>query len=58
VEKPELLRKLEGMLDEAARTRMYGNIEIEIREGTPVVIRKSTTELLQREKTQHGYNHR
>ena len=46
MERPELIRKLEKMLDEAARTRMWGKFELEIRDGVPAVIRTMTTENL------------
>ena len=45
--KMQILRKLEAMLDDAERAKMWGNIELEIRDGVPVVIRKSTTEKLE-----------
>jgi hypothetical protein len=47
VEKQTLLRKLEAMLDEAERGSTWGTIEIELREGIPNLLRKSTTEKLQ-----------
>ena len=47
MEKPELLRKLETMLDQIARERMWGNIEIEFSDGAPVLIRKSATERIE-----------
>jgi hypothetical protein len=46
VDKATLLRKLETAIDEAARQRMYGNIEIEFRAGEPVFIRKMQQEKL------------
>jgi hypothetical protein len=46
MERPELLRKLESMLDVAAREKMWGNFELEIRDGVPTVLRKLTTERL------------
>jgi hypothetical protein len=46
VDKTTLLRKLETAIDEAARQRMYGNIEIEFRAGEPVFIRKMQQEKL------------
>jgi hypothetical protein len=42
-----LLKKIDAMLTTAEQDRMWGNIEIEIRNGFPVVIRKSTTEKLE-----------
>ena len=44
--KEQLLKKLETAIDEAARQRMYGNIEIEFRAGEPVFIRKMQQEKL------------
>jgi hypothetical protein len=46
VEIKELLRKLEAMLHEAHSMRMWGKIELEIRDGDPAVLRKLTTENL------------
>jgi hypothetical protein len=51
MEKPELLKKLDTMLDSAARERTWGSIEIEIRDGVPVVLRKASTEKLQEDAT-------
>ncbi len=46
MEKVTLLRKLETMIDDAARQRMYGKIEIEFAAGRPVFIRKMEQEKL------------
>jgi len=46
MDKATLLRKLETAIDEAARQRMFGNIEIEFRAGEPVFIRKMQQEKL------------
>ncbi len=46
MDKPALLQKLGTLLDEADRTRQWGNIDIEIRDGKPVVIRRSYTDKL------------
>jgi len=54
MEKPQLLKKLECLLDEAERTRMFGTIEIEIRDGRPVVMRTTKTDRLDTP----GENHR
>ena len=45
--KMQILRKLESILDDAERSKMWGSIELEIRDGMPVVIRKSSTEKLE-----------
>lgn len=47
VDKQTLLRKLDAMLEEFARNRSYGLIEIQISDGVPALLRKSTTEKLQ-----------
>jgi hypothetical protein len=43
----QLLQKLGAMFDEAARTGMFGTIEVEVREGTPILIRTIKTEKIQ-----------
>ena len=52
MDREKLIRKLDGMLDEADKARMWGNIEIEIRDGVPVIIRKSSTEKLEEDATE------
>ncbi len=42
--RPELLKKLDDMLDLMARNGEWGSIEIELQNGQAVRIRKSTTE--------------
>lgn len=51
MERKELLRKLETMLDDAARNEVYGTIELQLKAGQVELIRSSKTELMQREKT-------
>lgn len=46
MDKRELLRKLETILDAAQRDRMWGKIELEIRDGVPAVLRELRTENL------------
>jgi predicted transcriptional regulator len=48
-----LLKKLATMLASAEADRMYGQIEIEIKDGEPTLLRKATTERLDtdRERT-------
>lgn len=41
-----LLKKLEALIDDAARTRMWGTVEIQFNDGEPALIRKSETEKL------------
>ena len=52
--KNALLKKLEAVMTEAERTRMYGHIQIEIKDGEAVFLRKETTERLGMEK--HSYD--
>ena len=47
MDRKTLLKKLEGMLDDAARTSMFGVIELEIRDGAPILIRTIKTEKIQ-----------
>jgi hypothetical protein len=56
--KEQLLKKLETAIDEAARQRMYGNIEIEFRAGEPVFIRKMQQEKLDETENRHGSSYR
>jgi sulfatase maturation enzyme AslB (radical SAM superfamily) len=58
VNKEQLLKKLETAIDEAARQRMYGNIEIEFRGGEPVFIRKMQQEKLDETENRHGSAYR
>jgi hypothetical protein len=45
--KTQLLKKLDAMLTTAENERMWGNIDIELKEGIPQLLRKMTTEKLQ-----------
>lgn len=56
VTRAALLKKLDAVMAEAERTGMWGNIEIEIRNGEGVLLRKSTTEKLTTENNRHEYN--
>lgn len=42
--KTALLRKIETILDELERTRAWGTIEIEVREGQANFVRRTLTE--------------
>ena len=55
--RPDFIRKLTDILDEAERTQMFGSIEIEIRAGRPTVVRTTKTDLLEkldRENSHHA----
>ena len=56
--KTALLKKLETVMTEAERSRMYGHIEIEIRNGEATFLRKLTTERLGMEKISDDETHR
>ena len=51
--KQALLKKVEAAIDDAARARMYGQIEIEFKAGEPVFIRQTKTEKL--DETENRY---
>ena len=44
--KTDLLKKIEIMLTDLERTRAWGTIEVEIRDGQPNMIRRSINEKL------------
>ena len=56
MDRPQLLKKLESLLDEAERSRQWGNIEVEIRDGRPVVIRRSYTDKIAEENNRGQHN--
>lgn len=47
MDKQALLRKLDAILDEAARDGTWGSIEIEFQYGKPTLLRELKTEKLQ-----------
>jgi len=56
VTRPDFIRKINEVLDEAERTEMFGSLEIEIRGGRPTVLRQTKTDRLEnldRETTRH-----
>ncbi len=53
--KTALLKKIEAILDELDRTRAWGTIEIEVREGQPNFVRRTLTEKIAQENTRHEY---
>ena len=46
MERPELLRKVERLVDQAIREGVWGSIEIEFRQGRATLIRTHKTEPL------------
>jgi hypothetical protein len=53
-----LLKKLDAIMADAERNRMWGQLEIEIRDGEATLLRKSTTEKLSMENTRDDYSSR
>jgi hypothetical protein len=49
VTKTALLKKIESILNELERTRAWGTIEIEVREGQPNFVRRTLTEKIAQE---------
>jgi hypothetical protein len=47
--KQALLKKIENILDELERTRAWGTIEVEVREGVPNMVRRSVNEKISQE---------
>jgi hypothetical protein len=47
MDKKAFLLKLENLLDDALRLKTFGHLEIELRAGHPVLLRKTTTERLE-----------
>jgi hypothetical protein len=56
VTKDALLKKLEATLSEAARTGMWGEIQIVVRNGEATVLRTMRSEQLDAEKRSHAYD--
>ncbi len=46
MDRKNLIRKLEAMLDQMERDRAFGAIEIEVRDGSPKFINKTSKELI------------
>lgn len=59
MDKTTLLKKLETMFDDIARTRMWASVEIEFRDGVANMIRTTKNEkLISQEKTRGQYEAR
>jgi hypothetical protein len=52
--KPELMKRLESIVDQMQRDRAYGQIAIAFRDGEPDFIRKETTEKLGAQGNSHA----
>ena len=53
MDKMQLLKRLETMLDSALATKQWGTIEITLRAGEPVVIHESRTTKLTKDWNPH-----
>jgi hypothetical protein len=51
MDKTQLLKKLDSMFDEIARTRTWANVEIEFRDGVANMIRTTRNEKLIAQET-------
>jgi hypothetical protein len=56
--RPELLKKLDALFDELERTRAWGNVAIEYRDGVANMLRTTRNEKLQTQENTRAYNHR
>lgn len=60
MDRPELHKRLDAILDEFARAGLWGSIEIELRGGDPCYIARRMTEKISnsKEAIAHEYNRR
>ena len=54
MEKPELLRKLETLIDQMEREEFWGSLEIDFKKGRPSLIRTHRTELIEENNNAGG----
>lgn len=50
---PKLLKELQEIFADAARTEMWGTVEIDLQHGVPVVIRQTRSKKLAAENNSH-----
>lgn len=57
--KPDLMKKLEAIVEEFARNRSWGSVEIGFSDGAPTLLRVETTQKLAQESNRatNGYRH-
>jgi hypothetical protein len=58
VNKAELMRRLEVLVDQMKQERAFGQISIAFRDGEPDLIRKEVTEKLGAQGNTHAKNYR
>jgi hypothetical protein len=56
MDKSTLLKKLDAMFDDIARTHMWASVEIEFRDGVANMIRTTKNEKLISQENNRGYN--
>lgn len=54
MDRETLVRKLNTIFDEWGRTRAWGNVEVEVREGVPNMIRFTKNEKLDTQENTRG----
>jgi len=52
---PNILKELQNTLTEAARTEMWGTVEIDFQRGIPVVIRQTRSKKLYQENNSNAH---
>jgi hypothetical protein len=58
VNKADLMRRMEALVDQMKADRAFGQITIAFRDGEPDLIRKETTEKLGAQGNTHAKNYR
>jgi len=51
---PKVLRELQEIFADAARTEMWGTVEIDFQRGVPVIIRQTRSKKLEAENNSHA----
>jgi hypothetical protein len=51
---PKMSKELQDIFAEAARTEMWGTVEIDFQRGTPAVIRQTRSKKLEVENNSHA----
>ena len=51
---PKMLKELQDVFAEAARTEMWGTVEIDFQRGVPVIIRQTRSKKLEVENNSHA----
>ena len=51
---PKVLKELQDIFAEAARTDMWGTVEIDFQRGVPVIIRQTRSKKLEVENNSHA----